>query len=159
MGREPGGFECAPVEAECAESAWQREVVFLAQDQTVPEPEAIEDLALELIETALSLLPHDDRARGVAETASNFSDVHRFMRFAAEFIDLREVPDDLPPRTSVEAPRASQSASTADMPLSPTSIICQPSPAWKGSPAWKRIGTVAPSIFLPSRQVVPVPTL
>ena len=58
-----------------------------------------------------------------------------------------------------EAPRVSQSASTADMPLSPTSIICQPTPAWKGSPAWKRIGTVAPSIFLPSRQVVPVPTL
>jgi selenocysteine lyase/cysteine desulfurase len=30
--------------------------------------------------------------------ATNFADVYRFMRFATEFRDLREVPDDLPPR-------------------------------------------------------------
>jgi molybdenum cofactor sulfurtransferase len=30
--------------------------------------------------------------------ATNFADVHRFMRFAAEFRDVSEVPSDLPPR-------------------------------------------------------------
>jgi selenocysteine lyase/cysteine desulfurase len=29
---------------------------------------------------------------------TNFDDVYRFMRFAEEFRDLAEVPDDLPPR-------------------------------------------------------------
>jgi hypothetical protein len=29
---------------------------------------------------------------------SNFADIHRFMQFAGEFVDLTEVPDDLPPR-------------------------------------------------------------
>jgi len=33
-----------------------------------------------------------------------------------------------------------QSARTADMPFSPTSIICHAVPAWKGSPARNRIG-------------------
>ena len=32
--------------------------------------------------------------------ASNLADLHRFIEFAAEFIDLRSVPDDLPPRES-----------------------------------------------------------
>ena len=32
--------------------------------------------------------------------ASNLADLHRFIGFAAEFIDLRSVPDDLPPRES-----------------------------------------------------------
>ena len=32
--------------------------------------------------------------------ASNLADLHRFIEFAAEFIDLRGVPDDLPPRVS-----------------------------------------------------------
>jgi len=32
--------------------------------------------------------------------ASNFDDVHRFMRFALAFVDLTSVPDDLPPRTT-----------------------------------------------------------
>jgi selenocysteine lyase/cysteine desulfurase len=32
--------------------------------------------------------------------ASNFADVHRFMRFATEFLDVTEVPSDLPPRVA-----------------------------------------------------------
>jgi selenocysteine lyase/cysteine desulfurase len=31
--------------------------------------------------------------------ASNFTDIHRFTAFASEFVDLTEVPDDLPPRS------------------------------------------------------------
>jgi hypothetical protein len=30
--------------------------------------------------------------------ASNLADLHRFLDFADEFVDLRNVPDDLPPR-------------------------------------------------------------
>jgi hypothetical protein len=67
------------------------------------------------------------------------------------------------PRQSLKAlrcrRRAHHSASTPAMPLSPTSIICQAMPAWKGSPAWNRIGTEKPSTFLPSRQTGEVPTL
>ena len=33
------------------------------------------------------------------------------------------------------------------------SISCQADPAWNGSPAWKRIGTTSPSIFLPRRPI------
>jgi molybdenum cofactor sulfurtransferase len=32
--------------------------------------------------------------------ATNFADVYRFMRFATEFLDVTEVPDDLPPRVA-----------------------------------------------------------
>jgi hypothetical protein len=134
------------------------EVAFTISRETLVGGEFGEGMMLDDYVRAIGL-PSGGAIRASLGLASNFADVHRFMRFAAEFIDLGDVPDDLPPRTTCEAPRVSQSASTADMPLSPTSIICQPSPAWKGSPAWKRIGTVAPSIFLPSRQVVPVPTL
>ena len=52
-----------------------------------------------------------------------------------------------------------QSASIPDIALMPTSIACQAWPAWKGSPAWNRIGTEKPSIFLPMRQAGEVPTL
>jgi hypothetical protein len=38
-------------------------------------------------------------------------------------------------------------------------MSCHAVPAWKGSPAWKRIGTAAPSIFLPSRHTGDTPTL
>ncbi|HET7047282.1 MAG TPA: hypothetical protein VFI54_03350 [Solirubrobacteraceae bacterium] len=32
--------------------------------------------------------------------ASNFDDVHRFMEFASEFVDLEDVPPDLPARVA-----------------------------------------------------------
>jgi selenocysteine lyase/cysteine desulfurase len=31
--------------------------------------------------------------------ASNVTDIERFVEFASQFIDLRQIPDDLPPRT------------------------------------------------------------
>ena len=43
-------------------------------------------------------LPSGGAIRVSLGLASNFADVHRFMRFADEFIDLVDVPDDLPPR-------------------------------------------------------------
>ena len=43
-------------------------------------------------------LPSGGAIRASLGLASNFADVHRFMRFADEFIDLLDVPDDLPPR-------------------------------------------------------------
>jgi selenocysteine lyase/cysteine desulfurase len=32
--------------------------------------------------------------------ATNFADVYKFMAFAREFIDVTEIPDELPPRIS-----------------------------------------------------------
>jgi molybdenum cofactor sulfurtransferase len=43
-------------------------------------------------------LPSGGAVRASLGLASNFPDVNRFMRFAAEFVDLTGVPDDLPPR-------------------------------------------------------------
>ena len=43
-------------------------------------------------------LPSGGAIRASLGLASNFADVHRFMDFAAEFVDLADVPDDLPPR-------------------------------------------------------------
>ena len=100
-------------------------------------------------------LPSGGAVRASLGLASNFADVHRFMtiRRGVRRPHRRSRRPPAAHNLLSPAPRVSQSASTADMPLSPTSIICQPRPAWKGSPAWKRIGTVAPSIFLPSRQI------
>ena len=42
-----------------------------------------------------------------------------------------------------------QSASTPDIALRPTSMTSHTRPAWNGSPAAKRAGTVNPSVFLP----------
>ena len=45
-------------------------------------------------------LPSGGAIRASLGLASNFADVHRFAKFAAEFVDLTDVPDDLPPRTT-----------------------------------------------------------
>jgi selenocysteine lyase/cysteine desulfurase len=45
-------------------------------------------------------LPSGGAVRASLGLASNFADVYRFMRFAAEFVDLRDVPGNLPPRTT-----------------------------------------------------------
>ena len=45
-------------------------------------------------------LPSGGAIRASLGLASNFADLHRFQDFAAEFIDLRSVPDDLPPRNT-----------------------------------------------------------
>lgn len=52
-----------------------------------------------------------------------------------------------------------QCAKARDMTLRPISIVAQVAPAWKGSPSRKRWGRIVPSIFLPTRQISPVPTL
>lgn len=45
-----------------------------------------------------ALGPHSGGAiRASLGLASNLADLDRFRNFAAEFIDLRNVPDDLPP--------------------------------------------------------------
>ena len=54
--------------------------------------------------------------------------------------------------------RRGQSASTPAIALRPTSMTSHTRPAWNGSPAAKRAGTVNPSVFLPSRQTGEVPT-
>jgi selenocysteine lyase/cysteine desulfurase len=43
-------------------------------------------------------LPSGGAVRASLGVASNFSDVHRFANFAAEFVDLGAVPSNLPPR-------------------------------------------------------------
>ena len=43
-------------------------------------------------------LPSGGAIRASLGLATNFPDLHRFMDFAAEFIDLTDVPADLPPR-------------------------------------------------------------
>ena len=44
-------------------------------------------------------LPSGGAVRASLGLASNFADIHRFSAFAREFVDLADVPDDLPPRT------------------------------------------------------------
>ncbi len=44
-------------------------------------------------------LPSGGAVRASLGLASNFTDIHRFTAFAGEFVDLTEVPDDLPPRS------------------------------------------------------------
>ena len=44
-------------------------------------------------------LPSGGAVRASMGIVSNFADVHRFTQFAGEFIDLADVPGDLPPRT------------------------------------------------------------
>ena len=43
-------------------------------------------------------LPSGGAIRASLGIASNFADLYRVQGFAAEFSDLRSVPDDLPPR-------------------------------------------------------------
>ena len=44
-------------------------------------------------------LPSGGAIRASLGLASNLADIHRFNAFAREFVDLADVPDDLPPRT------------------------------------------------------------
>lgn len=44
-------------------------------------------------------LPSGGAVRASLGIATNNADIERFADFAAEFVDLADVPDDLPPRT------------------------------------------------------------
>jgi hypothetical protein len=44
-------------------------------------------------------LPSGGAVRASLGLASNFADIHRFSAFASEFVNLTNVPNDLPPRS------------------------------------------------------------
>jgi molybdenum cofactor sulfurtransferase len=75
------------------------EVAFTISRETLVGGEFGEGMMLDDYVRAIGL-PSGGAVRASLGLASNFADVHRFMRFAAEFIDLTDVPDDLPPRTT-----------------------------------------------------------
>ena len=55
-------------------------------------------------------LPSGGAVRASLGVASNLSDVHRFMRFAGEFVDLTDVPDDLPRESPADEKRGDRHA-------------------------------------------------
>ena len=74
------------------------EVAFTISRETLLGGEFGEGMTLEDYIRQIGL-PSGGAIRASLGLASNFSDVKRFTDFAAEFIDLTVVPDDLPPRT------------------------------------------------------------
>jgi hypothetical protein len=75
------------------------EVAFTISRETLVGGEFGEGMILDDYVRAIGL-PSGGAVRASLGLASDFADVHRFMRFAAEFVDLTGVPDDLPPRTT-----------------------------------------------------------
>jgi selenocysteine lyase/cysteine desulfurase len=75
------------------------EVAFTISRETLVGGEFGEGMILDDYARAIGL-PSGGAVRASLGLASDFADVHRFMNFAAEFIDLTGVPDDLPPRTT-----------------------------------------------------------
>jgi molybdenum cofactor sulfurtransferase len=74
------------------------EIAFTISQETLVGGEFGEGMALDDYVRAIGL-PSGGAIRASLGLASNFADVLRFMDFAAEFIDLTDVPADLPPRT------------------------------------------------------------
>jgi selenocysteine lyase/cysteine desulfurase len=73
------------------------EVAFTISRETLLGGEFGEGMRLDDYVDAIGL--HSGGAiRASLDLASNFQDVERFMTFASRFIDLAEVPADLPPR-------------------------------------------------------------
>ena len=73
------------------------EVAFTISRETLVGGEFGEGMSLDDYVRAIGL-PSGGAIRASLGLASNFADLRRFQQFAAEFIDLRIVPDDLPPR-------------------------------------------------------------
>jgi molybdenum cofactor sulfurtransferase len=73
------------------------EVAFTISRETLLGGEFGDAMVLDDYVRAIGL-PSGGAIRVSLGLVSNFADVHRFMRFADEFIDLVDVPDDLPPR-------------------------------------------------------------
>jgi len=73
------------------------EVAFTISRETLLGSEFGEGMILDDYVREIGL-PSGGAIRASLGLASNFSDVYRFARFAAEFRDLGSVPDDLPPR-------------------------------------------------------------
>ena len=75
------------------------EVAFTISRETLVGGEFGEGMTLDDYVGAIGL-PSGGAIRASLGLASNFADLRRFQQFAAEFIDLRSVPDDLPPRNT-----------------------------------------------------------
>ncbi len=73
------------------------EIAFTISRATLVGGEFGEGMALDDYVRAIGL-PSGGAIRASLGLASNFADVHRFMDFAATFVDLTGVPPDLPPR-------------------------------------------------------------
>jgi selenocysteine lyase/cysteine desulfurase len=75
------------------------EIAFTISRETLLGGEFGEGMTLDDYVQAIGL--HSGGAiRASLGIASNFADVYRFNAFAARFLNLPEVPDDLPPRTA-----------------------------------------------------------
>ena len=75
------------------------EVAFTISRETLVGGEFGEGMTLDDYVRAIGL-PSGGAIRASLGLVSNFADLRRFQDFAAEFIDLRSVPDDLPPRNT-----------------------------------------------------------
>jgi selenocysteine lyase/cysteine desulfurase len=73
------------------------EVAFTISRETLLGGEFGEGMTLDDYVRAIGL-PSGGAIRASLGLASNFQDIHRFMSFATQFVDLADVPDDLPPR-------------------------------------------------------------
>ena len=73
------------------------ELAFTISRETLVGGEFGAGMALDDYVRAIGL-PSGGAVRASLGLATNFADLHRFMAFAAEFIDLTDVPSDLPPR-------------------------------------------------------------
>jgi selenocysteine lyase/cysteine desulfurase len=75
------------------------EVAFTISRETLVGGEFGDAMSLDDYVRAVGL--HSGGAiRASLGLVSNFPDLHRFMKFAAEFVDVSDIPDDLPPRTA-----------------------------------------------------------
>ncbi len=74
------------------------EVAFTISRETLVGGEFGEGMTLDDYVDAIGL-PSGGAVRASLGIASNHADIVRFGEFAAEFVDLARVPDDLPPRT------------------------------------------------------------
>jgi molybdenum cofactor sulfurtransferase len=75
------------------------EVAFTISRETLVGGEFGDGMTLDDYIRAVGL-PSGGAIRASLGLASNFNDIHRFMNFAGEFVDLTGVPDDLPPRVA-----------------------------------------------------------
>jgi molybdenum cofactor sulfurtransferase len=75
------------------------EVAFTISRETLVGGEFGEGMTLDDYVRAIGL-PSGGAIRASLGLVSNFADLRRFQQFAAEFIDLRSVPDDLSPRNA-----------------------------------------------------------
>jgi selenocysteine lyase/cysteine desulfurase len=73
------------------------EVAFTISRKTLVGGEFGDGMTLDDYIRAIGL-PSGGAVRASLGLASNFCDINRFMSFAAAFLDLADVPDDLPPR-------------------------------------------------------------